>query len=187
MIEWSDKEKAILLKEDTSKKAIEKYFEEFPSSNRSKSSLYTYWWWRKQQEKKKFENSLSKPMVKIINASISVIREAVVDKVGKEIVEGIEKKEAWKTNFTIPVKKYPGIPPNAPEVVHASIVDNDIIEVGDMVKFARTPDAPVGVVKSIEMKRNIPALSQQMKVRFGNYYVRDVYVCDYKIVSKAIK
>jgi len=180
MIPWSDKEQSILLKENTSKAAIEKYYKAFPSSNRSRSSLYTYWWWRKQQEKKKFETSLTRPIRKIINTSMSVIRKAVVEKVGKEIVEEIEKKKPWTTNFTPPTKLYP-------DVVHARVVENDVIEVGDMVKFSRTPDAPVGIVLSVEKKRNIPTMSQMVKVRFGNYYTRDVYACDYKIVSKGAK
>jgi hypothetical protein len=181
VIEWSDKEKKIVMESPTSHVAVNRYFEEFPSSNRTRSSIYTYWWWKKQQEKeKKFEESFSKPMVKIINESINVIRRAVVEKVGKEIVEEIEKKEAWTTNFAAPTKPYS-------EVVHAKVVDNDVIEVNDMVKFSRTPDAPVGIVVSIEARRNIPILARRMKVRFGNYYVRDVYICDYKIVSKGGK
>ena len=149
MIPWTDKEKAVLLKEKTSAKAIEEYFKKFPKSERTKSSLYTYWWWRKQEEKKK----LLGPLAKIVDASIKVLTKAVVEKVTKE-------------------------------VVHASITENDTIEVGDMVKFKRTPDAPVGLVVNADKKRNIPTMSQTMKVRFGNYYVREVYICDYKLVSK---
>jgi len=156
MMIWTDKEKAVLLKENTSSEAIKKYYEKFPQSERNKSSLYTYWWWRKQEEKKKFEESLPEPVQKIVRSTINIVTKAVVEKVKKDI-----------------------------EQVHASITE--CIAVGDMVKFSRTPDAPVGTVISMEAKRNMPAMSQRMKVRFGNYYVRDVYVCDYKIVSKAIK
>ena len=159
MIPWSDKEKAVLLKEKTSAEAVKKYFEKFPQSERTKSSLYTYWWWRKQEEKK----NILGPLAKIVDASINTVKDIVAEKVKKEIVKEI------KHNIN---------------VVHASITGNDTIEVGDMVKFKRTPDAPVGVVINADKKRNIPTMSQTMKVRFGNYYVREVYVCDYKLVKK---
>lgn len=81
MIEWSDKEKKVLLKEKTSKEAIEKYYEAFPRSNRKKSSLYTYWWWRKQEEKKKIE-SFEK---KVISGSIKVVKKETVKKIVEQV------------------------------------------------------------------------------------------------------
>jgi hypothetical protein len=43
---WSTREKKIIWTSITSTEAIEKYFEAYPDSERSKSSIYTYWWWR---------------------------------------------------------------------------------------------------------------------------------------------
>jgi hypothetical protein len=138
MILWTDKEKAVLLKENTSSEAIKKYYEVFPQSNRVKSSLYTYWWWRKQEEKKKFEKSSSE----------------------------LEKVE--------------------PEVVHARIVEANIFEPGDSVRYTRGSLllSPIGVVIDASKRKSIPERSQKMQVRFDNYNVRDVYCCDYTIVLK---
>lgn len=160
MIPWTDKEKKVLLKEDTSAKAIEKYYEAFPRSNRKKDNLYTYWWWRKQEEKKKFGGSLSKPVEKIVKESVNIVKKQIVDKVKKDL-----------------------------EQVHATIAEyNEIpnFEIGDSVRYARGSAllSPIGIVTNAEKKQGIPARSQKMKVRFDNYNVREVYCCDYIIVVK---
>ena len=159
MIDWSEKEKSVLLKEDTSKEAIKKYYEAFPRSERTKSSLYTYWWWRKQEEKKKL-TTMKKPVEK---TSAKKVKKEIAEEFGKDTDKIITS------------------------VVHTRIVSNNVIEVGDMVKYARTPDAPVGIVVSMEDRKGIPKMSQKIKVRFRNYYMRDVYICDYKIVRKRIE
>jgi hypothetical protein len=155
VIGWSDEEKDVLMKETTSAGAIKKYYEAFPRSNRTKSSLYTYWWWRKQEEKKK---GVIKPV-----EEVKKVKKDLADEFGKDTDKIITS------------------------VVHARVVSNNIIEVGDMIKYARTPDAPVGIVVSFEDKKGIPKMSQKIKVNFGNYYMRDVYVCDYKVVRKRIE
>jgi hypothetical protein len=160
VIGWSDEEKEVLMSSTTSKEAIEKYYAKFPRSNRTKSSLYTYWWWRKQEEKKK------------VKPPVDIVKKEIVKKVKKDLADEFGKD----TDKLVT------------SVVHARIVEsNNVIEVGDMIKYARTPDAPVGIVVSIEDRKGIPKMSQKIKVNFGNYYMRDVYVCDYKIVRKRVE
>ena len=161
MIEWSKDEKEIITSSETSKEAIARYFSKYPNSNRKKSSIYTYWWWRRQEEKKKSGD--------------------VNKKFGISTKDYPKAKKDLEEEFGKDTDKIVASP-----VIHARIVSNNVIEVGDMVKYARTPDAPVGIVISVEQKRGIPKISQKIKVRFGNYYVRDVYICDYKIVEKGV-
>ena len=174
MIEWSKDEKEIITSSETSKEAVERYFKEYPQSTRTKSSIYTYWWWRKQEERKKtklFEEGVIKvvkPVEKVKKSPVEKVKNdtKILDKIIRESTDIIK-------NIVV-------------EKVNEEILNKDIIEVGDMVKYARTPDAPVGIVISVEQKKSIPMMSQKIKVRFGNYYVRDVYICDYKIVKKGV-